>query len=152
MPSQLLAIIILCSYLYLPWLYQLNCLAKWQGQYLMSVLVSTRHTILCMCDWVQCVGFCWGLALVLGLMCRIWLGPHPMPIWCIQKAMTANREMNIAAMRWEVQWWVSPQLRRLYVPHMLPIYIFHFNLVSVATGGYYFPYTDRICSTYHRKL
>ena len=43
----------------------------------MSVLVSTRHTILCMCDWVQCVGFCWGLALVLGLMCRIWLGSSP---------------------------------------------------------------------------
>ena len=38
-------------------------------------------------DWAQCVGSRWGLACVLGLICRILLGTT-LQIWCLKKAVT----------------------------------------------------------------
>ena len=79
MPSQLPAIS-LWSYLHCLWFHWYilielfgQVIGPRQQQYLVPVLAGTRHAI-CMRDWVQCVGSRWGLACVLGLMCRIPLG------------------------------------------------------------------------------
>ena len=40
-------------------------------QYLVPASAGTRHAMLCMHNWAQCVGSHWALACVLDPMCRI---------------------------------------------------------------------------------
>ena len=79
MLSQLLAIAIALEPSPFHWLILIELFGQVIGlrrqQYL--VLAGTKHAMLCMRDWAQCVGSRWELACVLGLMCRIPLGTAP---------------------------------------------------------------------------